>query len=91
MQTARHLPMNRTAKLLSVLVVPVFVAAIWRIALALHWWTALLFGVISLVVGAINAVTARRLGGAGLFGLQSATGLIGAALTAAGWIFRPGG
>ena len=87
-QTARHLAVNAVSKVLAILIIPIAVAAIWRIALDLHWWTILLFVAASLIVGIINGIAMRKIGKDGVFSMQTLVGLVGAALVGASWFLR---
>jgi hypothetical protein len=87
-QTARHLAINAVSKLLAVLIIPIAIAAIWRIALDLRWWTILLFVAASLTVGVINGIAMRKIGKAEVYSIQTAVGLVGALLVAVSWFLR---
>ena len=87
-QTARHLAINAVSKLLAVLIIPIAIAAIWRIGLDLRWWTILLFVAASLVVGIINGIAMRKIGKDGVYSMQTVVGLVGAALIAVSWLLR---
>jgi hypothetical protein len=87
-QTARHLAINSVSKVLALLIIPIAIAAIWRIALDLRWWTILLFVAASLVVGIANGIAMRQIGKAGVYSMQTFIGVVGAALVAASWFLR---
>lgn len=87
-QTARHLAINSISRLLALLIIPIAVAAIWRIALDLSWWTILLFLAASLIVGFINGIAMRKIGKDGLYSMQSIIGVSGATLVGISWFLR---
>ena len=87
-QTARHLTINAMSKLLAILIIPIAIAAVWRIALDLRWWTILLFVVASLIVGIINGIAMRKIGKDGVYSMQTVAGLAGVALVAASWFVK---
>ena len=88
-QTARHLTVNQVARLLSLLVLPIAIAGIWRIALTMQWWTILVFVVVAVTVGVINGLVLRSMGKIALYNIQMITGLIGVALIAISWVPIP--
>ena len=87
-QTASHLATNAVSKLLAWLIVPIAIAAVWRIALDLQWWTILVFILASLVVGVVNGVAMRKIGKEGVYSMQTFVGIIGAAVVSASWFVR---
>ena len=87
-QTARHLTTNAVSKVLGLLMIPIAIAAIWRIAVDLSWWTILVFVVASLIVGVINGIAMRQMGKAGVYSMQTVVGVVGAALIAASWFAK---
>lgn len=87
-QTARHLPINLVSRMLVPLIVPIAVAAIWRIALEVRWWVLLVFISTSLVVGIVHGIGIRSAGKEGIYSLQPIMGTIGAGLVTASWFLR---
>ena len=87
-QTARYLAISQLTRILSLVIIPVAAAALWRIALELQWWTVLVFIGSSLIVGTITAIAAHKIGKAAVYSMQPVFGLGGAALVAASWFLR---
>lgn len=88
-QTSRSLLVNRVSMALGLLTIPLSIAALWRIALEIGWWTALVFIAASLLVGAIHAVIARRNGGiAAIYSLQPTIGCLALIFVALSWFLR---
>ncbi len=87
-QTARHLAVNKGTQILGVLLIPVAIAALWRIALGLSWWTILVFVLASLIVGVLNGVALVRLGKEAVYAMQPYVGFSGITAIAASWFFR---
>ena len=87
-QTARHLAIGPIAKLLAALIIPIAVAAVWRIALDLGWWTILLFIAASLIVGATHGIAMRKIGKEGVYSMQTSVGIIGVILVLVSWLLK---
>ena len=87
-QTARHLAIGRVGKVLSPLIVPVAVAAVWRVALDLHWWTIVAFVFVALVVGTINGFAIRSTGKASIYSMQPLVGLLAVGCVGTSWALR---
>ena len=76
-QTARHMTVGPITRLLALLIIPITVAALWAIAVELHWWTVLVFVAVALAVGVINGIAMRSIGKSGLYSMQPLLGLVG--------------
>ena len=87
-QTARHLTVNKGTQMLAILLIPFAIAAVWRIALGLGWWTILVFVAASLLVGTINGVALLKLGKEQVYAMQPYVGFPGATVIVASWFFR---
>ena len=87
-QTARHMTVGPITRLLALLIIPTTVAALWAIALELHWWTVLLFVAVALSVGIINGIAMRSIGKSGLYSMQPLFGLAGIACVCASLALR---
>lgn len=69
-QTSRHLIIGWLSRLVAVISLPLGAAFIWRLALEFHWWTILVFVVVSMFTGAFNALYARAAGRSFLYSVQ---------------------
>lgn len=87
-QTAAKLAVSKLSALLLVLALPLTIAALWRIALDLHWWTIAVFPVTGLVVGTFHAIAARKLGVSTIYSMQPLVGLMAALCVGASWFAR---
>ena len=87
-QTVRRLSTTRFSAGLAALVLPLFVAAMWRIALGLGWWTILVFVAAGLLAGIIHGVLMRRHGRTAAFNMQTLEGLVAVVCIGASWILR---
>lgn len=85
-QTSRRHMFNKLSSFLGLLTIPLFVAAVWRLALVFGWWTILVFVVVSLVVGTVNGVFGRRQGVATVYSMQPWVGLLSLICIAASWL-----
>ncbi|MNJ48717.1 hypothetical protein D3C77_439180 [compost metagenome] len=85
-QTSKHLTIGPYSNFLSWLVIPAGVAILWKLATLYGWWTIAVFIAVSLLVGTINAMTARSMGRDFLFSMQPILGTIFAASTVAAWV-----
>jgi hypothetical protein len=77
-----------------ILAIPTFIAAVWRIAQSLGWWTILIFIVVSLLVGTINGFvmmgamrSPSEAGFRRMQGLQTVAGVTSVGATIAAWFF----
>ncbi len=84
--TARFGSVGLVGRVLSPLIVPVAIAALWRIALDLHWWTIAVFFLASVTTATFNAFVMRFMGKATLFAAQSFNGLLGLGCVVLGWV-----
>lgn len=59
-QASRRAFQGRLNAILTILLVPAFIAALWQISRLFGWWTIPVFVGASLLVGTINAIAMRR-------------------------------
>lgn len=85
-QTSRRLMVSKLSTAIGLLTIPLAIAALWRIALDFGWWTIVVFVVVSLTVGTVNAIAARTFGIGALYAMQSWVGLLAAACIAGAWL-----
>lgn len=85
-QTARRLLMNKLSTALSVVSIPMFIAAMWRIAIDIGWWAAAMFVLASMLAGIVNGVMSRLGGGTVVvYQMQPLVGGLAAACIGISW------
>ena len=85
-QTSKYITIGPYSTFLSWLLIPAAVASLWKLGSIYGWWTILIFIVVSLVFGAINAVIAVRVGRTILYSMQPILGTVFVISAAAAWI-----
>lgn len=85
-QTARSLLMNKLSTALSAVSIPMFIAAIWRIAIDIGWWSAAMFVLASMLAGIVNGAMSRFAGGRFVvYQMQPLVGGLAAACIVISW------
>ncbi|NVL28009.1 hypothetical protein F2S71_16590 [Pseudomonas syringae pv. actinidiae] len=67
------------------LVIPAGIAILWKLGSIFGWWTILIFIVVSLFTGTLNAVAARSMGREFLYSMQPILGTAFSLFTIAAW------
>ncbi|ASN70666.1 hypothetical protein 8F9_19 [uncultured Caudovirales phage] len=85
-QTSKHMTIGPYSAFLSWLIIPAGVAILWKLGSIFGWWTILIFIVVSLFVGTLNAVTARSMGRELLYSMQPILGTVFLLGAIAAWV-----
>ena len=75
-QTAKHMTISKISSFFNLLVVPAAISFLWRISNDFGWWTVLIFIIVSLFIGFMNANQARNNGISSLYFLQPYLGTV---------------
>ena len=88
-QTARSMTTNVFSSVVSVLSIPLGIAAMWRLALAVGWWSVAVFIGASLLAGGFHAmVMGRNRERVRLWRIQPFEAAAALGLTALSWLLR---
>lgn len=85
-QTSKHMTLGPYSIFLSWLIIPAGIAILWKLGSVFGWWTILIFIVVSLLIGTLNALTAKRAGRDFLYSMQPIMGTVFSLGTVAAWV-----